>query len=132
MKDALDDVLAAALPDEQPDGAVRQHGAVRDGAFLRDDADAPGDVVKRRRRHLDQHGERQLPQGGQVRPDVEDVVAGQRHARREEHGRGPDFISLVEKSDNILKSTLINRMQFQQVALVLHFCLFSFLNWQHC
>ena len=85
VKDALNDVLSAALPDEEPDGGVRQHGSVRDGAVLRDDVDVPRDFVKRLRRHLDRDGERQFPEGREVRPEVEDVVVVERRSGRKEH-----------------------------------------------
>ena len=84
-KDALDGVLSAALSDEEPYGGVRQHGSVREGAVLRDDVDVPRDFVKRLRRHLDRDGERQFPEGREVRPEVEDVVVVERHSGRKEH-----------------------------------------------
>ena len=35
-KDTLDDILPAALSDEEPDSGVSQHGTLREGAVFRD------------------------------------------------------------------------------------------------
>ena len=79
MIDTLYDILPAALPDEELDCWLREHGSLREGDVLRDE-DVPREVVKWLRRHLDQDGEREFPESREVRAEVEDVKVVESHS----------------------------------------------------